>query len=268
MTIGEALKQERLKLSLTQKEMAAGIMSRSEYGKIEKDLHDISATILLNLLNFHEIDITAFIHKLGFSIANTTHIEEQLLQAFHENDSKKITLLQQKLSNFTNEELKIRALLMKASLEPKLYNIDSNISKKIQKYIFSNENWTTDIVALRYFGSSMPFFKRSYLDLHMKQLLKKVAPLSSLNIDIQERICAICGNYIFNTYTSPNNDIFNQALELMKSSSTHPHLWEYKVIAQYYKYYLDQDTHSCDNIRQLLKVTNETRVLDLLPPLH
>ena len=47
MTIGEALKDERLKLNLTQKEMAANIMSRSQYGKVEKDLHDISASVLL-----------------------------------------------------------------------------------------------------------------------------------------------------------------------------------------------------------------------------
>lgn len=63
MTIGEALKDERLKLNLTQKEMAANIMSRSQYGKVEKDLHDISASVYSSSLNFTISPLTSFLSK-------------------------------------------------------------------------------------------------------------------------------------------------------------------------------------------------------------
>ena len=78
MTIGEALKDERLKLNLTQKEMAANIMSRSQYGKVEKDLHDISASVLLKLLEFHHIS-PDFFFKQVLSPQTGKDSETQLL---------------------------------------------------------------------------------------------------------------------------------------------------------------------------------------------
>lgn len=60
MTIGSALKQLRTKLGLTQAEMAAGIISVSFYSKVERDIHDIGTTELIELLNQHNIDVTTF----------------------------------------------------------------------------------------------------------------------------------------------------------------------------------------------------------------
>lgn len=60
MTIGSALKQLRTKLGLTQAEMAAGIISVSFYSKVERDIHDIGTTELIELLNQHNIDVSTF----------------------------------------------------------------------------------------------------------------------------------------------------------------------------------------------------------------
>ena len=43
MTIGEALKQERIHLGLTQDEMIQGIIHKSHYSKIERGIEGISA---------------------------------------------------------------------------------------------------------------------------------------------------------------------------------------------------------------------------------
>ena len=49
MTIGEALKQLRLHAGLTQNQMATGLMSESFYSKVERDVHEIDANLLIRV---------------------------------------------------------------------------------------------------------------------------------------------------------------------------------------------------------------------------
>lgn len=65
MTIGEALKQLRLHAGLTQNQMAAGLMSESFYSKVERDVHEIDANLLIELLTIHHFDVVSFFTRVG-----------------------------------------------------------------------------------------------------------------------------------------------------------------------------------------------------------
>lgn len=47
MTVGELLKEYRVKQNKNQKEFSAGIVSQSYYSKVEKNIHRITADDLL-----------------------------------------------------------------------------------------------------------------------------------------------------------------------------------------------------------------------------
>lgn len=64
MTVGEALKQLRSQLGLTQEQMAGGIISESYYSKVERDLHVIDAKSLIMILKVHDIDMSNFFNIL------------------------------------------------------------------------------------------------------------------------------------------------------------------------------------------------------------
>ena len=51
MTIGELLKDYRIKQGKNQREFIAGIVSQSYYSKVEKEIHRITADDLLEILN-------------------------------------------------------------------------------------------------------------------------------------------------------------------------------------------------------------------------
>jgi len=68
MTIGEALKQLRLHAGLTQNQMAAGLMSESFYSKVERDVHEIDANLLIELLTAHHFDVVSFLLGLAIKI--------------------------------------------------------------------------------------------------------------------------------------------------------------------------------------------------------
>lgn len=64
MTIGKALKQLRLHAGLTQDQMAAGIISESYYSKVERDIHNIDAKLLIDILRVHGFDVISFFSKI------------------------------------------------------------------------------------------------------------------------------------------------------------------------------------------------------------
>ena len=65
MTIGEALKETRKNLGLSQTEMAYPILTKSYYSKIERGIHEINASDLIKILEIHDVDISEFLVKCG-----------------------------------------------------------------------------------------------------------------------------------------------------------------------------------------------------------
>ena len=102
MTIGEALKQTRLHAGLTQEEMAAGIISESFYSKVERDIHEIDANLLIRILSKHHFDVGSFFSRVNNS-DNTTDPDFDLMNqiSFAQNrkDLKKLDEIAAKIAN-------------------------------------------------------------------------------------------------------------------------------------------------------------------------
>ncbi|RMC51805.1 helix-turn-helix domain-containing protein [Lactobacillus sp. ESL0228] len=65
MTIGELLKDYRIKQRKTQKQWVGNVMSASFYTKVERGLSRISAEDLINLLHYNQILLIDFFGKLS-----------------------------------------------------------------------------------------------------------------------------------------------------------------------------------------------------------
>lgn len=76
MTIGEALKQIRHELYLTQEQMCAGVVTRSFYAKVESGRNRISADKLTEILFEHDIDITYFYQLLRNTYSSQSKLKE------------------------------------------------------------------------------------------------------------------------------------------------------------------------------------------------
>lgn len=63
MNIGEVLKEERKRLNLSQSQMAGDILTKSFYSKVERGLFSIRADDLLQILDLHNIDYSAFLRR-------------------------------------------------------------------------------------------------------------------------------------------------------------------------------------------------------------
>lgn len=132
MTIGEALKEERVALGLTQKEMAGDILSVAAYSKIENNIHAIDADSLFKILALHQISENNFYKKIRQNYEgkkvyeNTETLSVKLQRAFYRNDLAAVKKLQRKILSLKNisYKLKLRTVLTVAVLSNDYSSID------------------------------------------------------------------------------------------------------------------------------------------------
>lgn len=134
MTIGEKLKKIRISLGLNQDEMAAGVMNRSFYSRIENDESRINSMDLLRLLQVHNISVFKFLDDKGNTKARNSLYQDLAALAYQQ---KNLSKLEEILNdqNFTNQKVKQIVQLMIHELrgtidefpQPMLNNLKYNV---------------------------------------------------------------------------------------------------------------------------------------------
>lgn len=212
MTIGEALKQIRHELYLTQEQMCAGVVTRSFYAKVESGRNRISADKLTEILFEHDIDITYFYQLLRNTYSSQSKLKENDLnqkmnQAFN---SGKIELIEQNyhkiLLQSNSSILKLRAMISVANLRDELNLIDPKVKEKLFVEFDEGANWMTRPDLLRLFTDTMPLWDSSDLSFFIGRLLAKVQKEHNIPELLQERYLRVFENYLA-VYYKKNNPV-------------------------------------------------------------
>lgn len=212
MTIGEALKQIRHELYLTQEQMCAGVVTRSFYAKVESGRNRISADKLTEILFEHDIDITYFYQLLRNTYSSQSKLKENDLnqkmnQAFN---SGKIELIEQNyhkiLLQSNSSILKLRAMISVANLKDELNLIDPKVKEKLFVEFDEGANWMTRPDLLRLFIDTMPLWDSSDLSFFIGRLLAKVQKEHNIPELLQERYLRVFENYLA-VYYKKNNPV-------------------------------------------------------------
>ena len=144
MTIGEALKEERHKLGLTQKEMVKDLLSISEYSKIENNIHNIDANTLFSLLELHNIEIKNFYKKIQSEYLisenklNLEFITKELEKCFYKNDLSSVKKIKTMLTLEPNvpTELKLKSILILSVLKHDQKAVNDKTKKQfLEEYL-------------------------------------------------------------------------------------------------------------------------------------
>lgn len=244
MTIGEALKQIRHELYLTQEQMCAGVVTRSFYAKVESGRNRISADKLTEILFEHDIDITYFYQMLRNTYSSQSKLKENDLnqkmnQAFN---SGKIELIEQNyhkiLLQSNSSILKLRAMISVANLKDELNLIDPKVKEKLFVEFDEGANWMTRPDLLRLFTDTMPLWDSSDLSFFIGRLLAKVQKEHNIPELLQERYLRVFENYLA-VYYKKNNPIKTIDVNVQKTFdyilNLEPtvHFLLYKVAAVY-----------------------------------
>lgn len=222
MTIGEALKQIRHGLYLTQEQMCAGVVTRSFYAKVESGKNRISADKLTEILFEHDIDITYFYQLLRDTYSSQSKLKENDLnqkmnQAFNSGEIELIEQNYHKILLQSNSSiLKLRAMISVANLKDELNLIDPKVKEKLFVEFDEGANWMTRPDLLRLFTDTMPLWDPSNLSFFIGRLLAKVQKQHDIPELLQERYLRVFENYLA-VYYKKNNPIKNIEINVQKT---------------------------------------------------
>lgn len=270
MYIGDALQKERIKLGLSQEKMAANIVSRSYYSKVENNKYSITAEKLFNLLNYHNISIIDFLRRIQQSNAPMTETIEDILsrelsEAFYSRDIKRVYELKKQIDRSeVSKELKIRVELVLAIIRNSLDALDNNFKKEVKEYLFVDD-WVKNEWTLKLFGNAMILFSKEYLNIYISQVIKYYKNIRNFPLETQTRICTIFINYLFNTYKNPDIKRWDGIFSILKDTAQHPSLGMYRLVGLYFRTLKNKDITMSKSIRKVLLDSGDYRISKLLP---
>ncbi len=247
MEFGEQLKKTRTLLGLTQKEMAAGIVTGSFYSRVEHGQHDMNVDDLLQILNVHQVSLYDFFE--GFTTIKSTHqkIQEQLILAFSE---RNIDLIR-KLEKSTNDyKLKLEAQLMTAILQDTIEGVPKKLKHEIKKNILMINSWNEK--SLWELTIAIPIFQPSELKLLTGPIFEKYD-----QFDLRDgRLLSALANFEL-TYLIHlvNEGEQEDSLKLMQKISDLPEgseIFFQKLLAKWYWAKFKNDTETISMINNLL----------------
>ena len=267
MEIGELLKEYRLSLGITQKQMAENIVSTSFYSRVEQGISRINAIDLLKILKLHSINKTDFFNQISVDVSDHSNNNAQLINmlfvAFFDNDLSQITTIKSKIEqdSSSSQNVKLYASLIEALLRHDPSLIDDELRFFIKKNLFNGLNWT--ISNLKLFVNSMFIYEIDELAFLVHSILKKYRTTD--NEELQKITSSICINFLDLSYRNADSTFWNEILSFIKDLPNTPDLLMYKLLAKYYQALLAKDPTTLKQIRDILLLGGYHKYLDLLP---
>lgn len=205
MTVGELLKEYRIKQNKNQQEFSAGIVSQSYYSKVEKNIHRITADDLLLLLTHNAIPVKNFFEKLEIDphqqqLNQVNALFEEVTKANYSDDSlAKIKKIKEKAVKLDVEDdlknemlLIIDGFLESEKDDPKTF--DFNLRNKLKEKIFLMPEYDThklsvyaNFVDLYDFDSNRQIIKQIVKALEKKKVERQDEILFAILLNVLQQ---------------------------------------------------------------------------------
>lgn len=242
MTIGELLKEYRLKKGLTQKQFADGIVSTSYYSKVEKDGHRITAEDLIAVLEHNGIPLWSFFKNLtlkgDFEHYRNLSIEEEALDAYYRSDKKQLEVLKKEIDKSHLPNKNELYLSISGWIECMKTNDDEpdiQVREDLKNQIFNMPSINLNKLTL--FCNFMEFYDLDSNFFITKQAINKF--IDTKEVDIQEVLLSIIGNLLYLSIKEGNYNYTDYLLQNSKKISIKPRLFLEKELIAFYQNLID-----------------------------
>lgn len=246
MKIGEALKEERLKLGLSIRKMAQGIIDPTFYSRVEQENRNIGSEALVKILLAHNINIDEFFNKIKDTYASSeatkkVYLEEKIRVAFNSHDIATMKEYLKQVSEFDDSILKLRVIVGIAYLEDKIKELSQETVDQIYEELDKNDELSSNINAIRLFTNAMPVFSDEQLTYFMHMLLVRAKNVEnkSEKYDERVRVAITCNNYLYSCWQRKMNPPTVEEAYSFMMELKEPHLLIYKLLGKMGKNLID-----------------------------
>lgn len=255
MKIGEALKEERLKLGLSIRKMAEGIIDPTFYSRVEQENRNIGSEALVRILFAHEINIDEFFNKIKDTYAPSSatkkaYLEEKIRIAFNNHDIATMQACLKQVSKLNDPILRLRVIVGIAYLEDKVKELPHEVVDQIYAELDKNDELSSNINAIRLFTNAMPVFSDEQLTYFMHMLLARVKNAERKTEKYDERIAITCNNYLYSCWQRKINPSTVEEAYSFMMGLTEPHLLVYKLLGNMGKSLIEGNKKQAGVIKQ------------------
>ncbi|MCT7721695.1 helix-turn-helix domain-containing protein [Lactobacillus crispatus] len=263
MTIGEALKQTRKSMKLSQTEMAGDVLSTSYYSKIERGLNDIQTQDLIDLLKQHGLQASIFLERIENEdsendLAHKNLIwQKQLEDAYYHQQIERLEDLKIEIGKYKNQSQNIFNLYALvvfsiASLKKQIDQISENIKRQVRQIVFDSDECSES--TLQIFAMTMMIYAPEDMDFLINSIFRTYRHnVSNLSGQLQEIMSAIAINYLANVYVQRRKIDLNLIYDFISKLPEIPRNAFAKIVANYYHYCFDGKNEEADQIIEFMK---------------
>lgn len=255
MTIGDLLKQYRINQNKTLQEFAGNIIDRSYYGKVERNVHQISAENLINLLRYNQIDATEFIETLDQNYQSQIQIQRKIMEeAYYHVDKDKLKKVKLMIteSELSEKDKEIQNLIADGLLE--LLNPDKSdqkIREEIKKKIFEIPKFNSTKFML--YCNSMRFYSLANNEAIVRKIIERYQVRESMLV--KKSLFSLAINVLVLSIEENKFENIDFYIDFANKVPTNPDLFFYKSAMTFFTYFIqykkNQDKSAlqyCDTI--------------------
>lgn len=269
MIINEALKAERKKRGLTQREFSKGICSEGNYSKIESGKQRIAASDLFLLLSKNDINCSDFIQKIVTDYCfyeensfNEGQLKLEVANAFYNKDIDKLKQLDSQIQNGAfKTDLKRESNVLLHVAQKNVERIDSEVKQEYFINLFTTDKWFNDVDKVRLFSNTMNIFDDEELNLLMSRFLKHSNLFIEGNIYDLEIASGTLVNYLYLCYTRKIDSNIQLIFKILEQLPEVPELFVYRCLGSYCKYLLFGKFDKAEEIKVFMSNNGLSKIM-------
>ncbi|MFD1124118.1 helix-turn-helix domain-containing protein [Lentilactobacillus raoultii] len=239
----QLLKAKRLELGLSQKDMAAGVISPSFYSKVENGIHDLNTIELIKILKMHSIPVVDFVAQIAKDIHPSKSaldfeaLRTELYTAFFDANTKAVGAILTRLKKESQKGDRIQYLetlgkLILVILTDKVNELSDTEKQQIRCQIFKSDGWTKTSLSL--FSDAMDLFGFDELAVLIHSVLKQARSKKSPDMGYQRIMASIMVNFADRCYRDHMTEPARAPLAYTCDLPPLPELMFYKLLGKYF----------------------------------
>lgn len=259
--IGSKLKKLRHDLGLTQKEMAADVISVSFYSKVERGFHDIGAEELIQILEKHGISFQEFFSGMNDKEDNKNKVNQltnKLIKFANEDNDVEIAKVISELRNVEPKSAFLESMILQAEVisnthdEKSLKKLTNEEKKRLKKMIFqkdTDENQYLRIVMITNVLQIYDFEEATFL---VKNIIRRYQDVNNIQENILVALSALMVNYIDWGIKKGRVDQCYQPIQYLNSLPSNIELAFSKILGKYYEDLINHNKTEAIEIQNIL----------------
>lgn len=259
--IGSKLKKLRHDLGLTQKEMAADVISVSFYSKVERGFHDIGAEELIQILEKHGVSFQEFFSETENGNSNDNkinYLRNQLVKAANEDNDVEIVNITDQLMQIEPQTSLTESLILQAKVISNTHNDDSLKKltraemKEIKQILFQKDIDDNGYLRIVLLSNIMELYTIDEATFLVKSIIRRYQNVSNIEKKVLVALSVLVINYIDLCIQDNKSSLCIEPLNFLKQLPNTIELAFTKMLGKYYEDVINDNQEEANQIKKVL----------------